>query len=238
MSFLTGNAMQLADGLECRVRYSRRRTLAIYVYPDRRVELRAPVGCTDSELRRFIAAREDWVRRKLEEMAQRPLPPARLYQDGEPQPLLGRQYPLALVCGRPFGVWLAAGRLTVRFGRPEEVPRRLSQWYREQALGVFANRLELCFPPMACLGIVKPALRSRPMRSRWGSCSRGGTITLNSELVKYPLEFIDYVLVHELCHLREFNHGPGFYALMDRFLPDWRDRKRELKRLACEMPVD
>lgn len=71
-------------------------------------------------------------------------------------------------------------------------------------------------------------LAVRRMRRRWGSCFRDGRITLNTELVGEADDLVDYVLIHELCHLREFNHGPRFYAAMDRALPDWRERRTRL----------
>ena len=82
------------------------------------------------------------------------------------------------------------------------------------------------------LGLPAPQLRVRKMRSRWGSCSRSAVITLNLELIRMPLPCIDYVITHELCHLVEFNHGPRFYALQARFIPDWKERKRLLETLA------
>lgn len=223
-------------GFECVVRYSRRRTLALYVHRDGRVELRAPAGYPVAELERFLSEREGWVQARLAELADRPAP--RRYLDGEPQPFLGRDYPLQRLDARPYGVWLAGGRLLVRCRGVDEVPGRLKDWYRRQARKVFSERLQHCDWMLRKLAVPTPELRVRAMRSRWGSCSSRGSITLNLELVKYPLELIDYVLVHELCHLREFNHGPGLYALMDRFLPDWRDRRRALREQARSMAVD
>lgn len=218
---------------EYQVRYSRRRSLALYVYPDQRVELRAPLGCPDSIVSAFLAERSDWVQRKLREFAQRP--PRRFAVD-QPQPFLGGFYPLQVIEERPYGVWLAGERLQVRCRVPDEVPRLLDAWYRRQAQAVFAERLAACREALAALRLPAPRLRLRRMRSRWGSCSSRGDITLNTDLVRYPPHLIDYVIVHELCHLREFHHGPAFYRLMDRALPDWAERRRQLRALARTMP--
>lgn len=218
-----------------RLRYSRRRTLALYVYPDLRVELRAPLGCPDEVVQAFLAERSGWVQRKLQEFSRQPQRPARQFDLSEPQPFLGVGYPLVVIAERPHGVWLAADQLLLRCRQPAEAGRLLADWYRRQARVVLAERLASCLEMMARFKLPQPQLRIRRMSSRWGSCSRRGDVTLNLDLIRYPLRLIDYVIVHELCHLREFHHGPAFYRLMDAALPDWPERKRELRELARTM---
>jgi predicted metal-dependent hydrolase len=218
------------------VRYSRRRTLALYVYPDQRVELRAPHGCPAEVLQDFLAERSDWVQRKLLEFSRLPPPVVQEFSVSEPQPFLGTLYPLTVTSQRPYGVWLAAEQLLLRCRQPADAARLLADWYRRQAGVVLAERLEACLEMMARFDLPRPGLRIRRMRRRWGSCSSRGDITLNLDLVRYPLRLIDYVIVHELCHLREFHHGPAFYRLMDAALPDWPARKQELRELAATMP--
>jgi len=220
---------------EYRLRYSRRRTLALYVYPDQRVELRVPFGCPDAVVQAFLVERSGWVQRKLQEFSRRPPRPVRRFDVAEPQPFLGVSYPLVLSFERPHGVWLAAGQLLLRCRQPADAARLLAEWYRRQARVVLAERLAFCLEAMARFRLPQPRLRIRRMRSRWGSCSRHGDVTLNLDLIRYPLRLIDYVTVHELCHLREFHHGPAFYRLMDAAMPDWPERKRELHELAMSM---
>jgi hypothetical protein len=81
---------------------------------------------------------------------------------------------------------------------------------------------------MAHVGVAYPDIIVRAMSTRWGSCSANGRITLNVKLVKVPRLYIDYVIFHELCHLAEPNHTPRFYELLDRVLPDWRERREKL----------
>lgn len=94
----------------------------------------------------------------------------------------------------------------------------------------FAERFDACWPVFARPGERKPALRVRAMRSRWGSLAPSGTITLNAHLVRLPEPCLDYVIFHELCHLRVRGHSAVFYAEVARYVPGWRARRAELRR--------
>ena len=102
--------------------------------------------------------------------------------------------------------------------------KQTDRWYRHQADWLFSERLELCYQLFDGIEPVKPfpELRLRKMRSRWGSCSSRGVITLNTMLVQMPVECIDFVVTHELCHLWELNHSPRFYQLLNSVMPQWR----------------
>lgn len=99
----------------------------------------------------------------------------------------------------------------------------------ERARELFTERYNACWAVFAAPGEARPALRLREMRSRWGSLAPSGRITLNTCLVRASTECLDYVIFHELCHLRERGHGPRFYALLERYVPEWRERRRELR---------
>ena len=116
---------------------------------------------------------------------------------------------------------------------PATTRAALDGWFAEAARRIFAARLAICFRRVARLGVAYPTLTIRAMSTRWGSCRRVGAITLNLRLIQAPQSCIDYVILHELCHLKEHNHSKEYYALLDRILPDWRDRRRKLN--ACEM---
>ncbi len=109
----------------------------------------------------------------------------------------------------------------------------LQDWYLRHAISLFGSRLK--YWTSECRPLVTaeiPAMTVRKMTRRWGSCSKRGTITLNLDLVKVPLTFIDYVIVHELCQLKIHNHSPAFYSLLTRAMPDWRERKGRLESFA------
>lgn len=110
----------------------------------------------------------------------------------------------------------------------KQVQHFLEGWYRDKARQVFHERLGVCYPRVERLGVPCPSLAIRPMKTRWGSCSSSGLIMLNPKLVQTPVDCIDYVLLHELCHLKEHHHNKQYYQLLDHTLPDWRDRRRKL----------
>ena len=115
-------------------------------------------------------------------------------------------------------------------GRVRDV---LDAWYRQRAQEVFAERLEACLPRVLIFikrdsGAPPPELALRVMRTRWGSTSPPGRLTLNPKLVQMPKRLVDYVIYHELCHLEEPHHGPGYQALLSRVLPDWQERREAL----------
>ena len=110
----------------------------------------------------------------------------------------------------------------------ERIKRLLDDWYRARARQVFAERLEACYPKVEHLDVIYPDLSIRVLKSRWGSCSPKGRITLNVKLIQVPKAYIDYIIFHELCHLAEPNHSSRYYELLDRVLPDWRKRRERL----------
>jgi predicted metal-dependent hydrolase len=115
-----------------------------------------------------------------------------------------------------------------------EIKRLVQQWYRERAEVILRERLTACHQLAARHGVPLPPLTIRRMKTRWGSCTKSRRMLLNPELVKVTKDCIDYVILHELCHLKENHHGPRFWTLLRRVLPDWRQRRTELNRLASE----
>jgi predicted metal-dependent hydrolase len=219
-------------GVDYRVIRSRRRSLELRVYPDRRVEVRVPWHCPRAEVEAFVASREDWLRQRLAEAP--PIivtPPAPGFRTGEAHLYLGERYPLAIAPARRAATGMADGQLLLLSPAPDDPGKladQLGRWYRRQAEQVFGELLDQHFPFFAARGHARPVLKIRTMKSRWGSLSSRGGMTLNLELIKTPLGSIEYVVIHELCHLEHMNHGPGFRSLLTRLLPDWQQRKREL----------
>lgn len=214
---------------------SARRTIAIYVNRDGSVLVRAPLRAPYAEVCQFLHERWDWLQQHRRRFLSEPSPSRRL-SDGAPILHLGEELILRLAeaprrQARRLGDELHLALPPQAPGDTSTVVATLEAWQRREALALFPERLRQCHGAMADLRLPVPLLRVRKMRSRWGSCSRSAVITLNLELIRMPLDCIDYVITHELCHLVEFNHSPRFYDLQARYIPDWKQRKQRLEAL-------
>lgn len=216
---------------------SARKTIGLYVHRDGSVRVRAPLRVPLAQIYLFLRERWDWLTLQRSRLLEEPAPAPVRYADGE----------TFLHLGSPLWLRLHHARhnLAKRVGEELHVaitPERLAEtdglsgvvelWQRREANRVFPLRLAFCHEAMKSLHIPFPELRVRKMRSRWGSCTSKGVVTLNLELIRMPPECIDYVITHELCHLVEFNHSSRFYALQGQFMPDWKERKLQLEALA------
>jgi len=215
----------------------RRRTVAIHVQPDGSVQVVAPPRVRADEIHDAVTRRARWIWRHVRNVRVHGLGVLpRRYVSGESHLYLGCRYPLKIEIGAGLepSVRLYRGRFHVRTRRkgPKAVRTLLEGWYREHAEQLFTRRLEALLPAAVWARGEVPSLRLREMKKRWGSCSAGGVITLNPHLVKAPRECVDYVICHELCHLKEHNHSPRFYRLLDQVLPGWRVTKAKLDGMA------
>jgi len=158
--------------------------------------------------------------------------PEYLYTSGEQHLFMGRRYPLEVLerHGKCGAVCLVDERIQVVVPEPtrDSIKNKLGNWYREQAQQHFTARLAVYSQAAPWTSGNLPPMRLRRMKRTWGSCSSKGLITLNPHLVKAPAECIDYVIAHEVCHLREHNHGKAFYLLQEQLYPGWREAKELL----------
>lgn len=210
---------------------STRRTLGIEVHPDQRVVVRAPMDCAEEVVTERVRKRAGWISRQLADFQRySPRTPPRQYVSGETHLYLGRQYRLKLVSGEPPSVRMSRGHLVVTMpgkATPERVNALLWRWYLDHARAVFKEVLNQVL--LRFKGHQPPRVIVRAMQSRWGSLSAAGTMTLNANLIRAPRACIEYVVAHELCHLKHRDHDAGFYRLLGRVMPDWETRKVRLE---------
>lgn len=221
--------------IEYQLSFAPRKTLAIDVHPDLQVSVKAPEGAELPAIEAIIRKRAPWIlRQQRKYQSYLPHLPPREYVSGETHRYLGRQYRLKVQTGQPEGVKLMRGYFFITVRDKSDTARvaaLLNEWYRHHAHRVFRERLDICFERMRFLKLAYPELEIRRMEKRWGSCTPQGKILLNLNLIQVSKPYIDYVIVHELCHLKEHHHGAAFYRLLDRVMPDWRTRREQLNAL-------
>ncbi|OOH90582.1 metal-dependent hydrolase [Pasteurellaceae bacterium 15-036681] len=214
--------------------------LRLTVQPNGEIIAYAPQQAVKNELIFAISQQTSWISQQLAELSQLPKLPVRQYISGESHRYLGRQYVLK-VYNEPnqanhIRLWRGQIEVQLKDKSPEKVRKVLNQWYRQKAKQIFQQRLEVLLAKTLWV-TDEPNIRLRTMKTRWGSCSVKGALWLNPMLVKAPKECIDYVILHELCHLAEHNHSERFYRLMDQVMPNWQEMKKRLDNLASILLV-
>lgn len=211
-----------------------RKTLAITVHPDLGVEVIAPQDATEAAIIARVQARARWIlRHRRLFMSWMPKPSPRRYRSGETHRYLGKQYRLKVVSDTVTKVCLKGGFIEVHLpsGNQEtEAKKLLHAWYRQRAEARFRQEMSTALKHMRVHALLEPKLRLLRMAKRWGSCTANGDILLNPELIKAPGLCIEYVIVHELCHLKHPNHSAAFFRMLDAILPDWQSRKQRLEQ--------
>ena len=217
-----------------RLHLGKRRGLRISVTPGLVVNVFAPSHAPRTWVDEAIRERAPWIVRTIDKVAAREiLVFPETFEAGSILQYLGCEYRLAIVGGRPARPELLFDALVVTARDPADsagITRAVKRWYRLSAEARLEEAIERCLTRLERYGANKPAVTIRNMRSRWGSCSSGGRVTLNLKLVMLPQALIDYVVMHELCHLIHHNHGKRYYVLLTGCMPDWQDRKHELDR--------
>lgn len=209
-----------------------RKSLVIEVYPDLKVVVKAPIATSLSVIKNTVLKRSRWIIKQWNYFDQfLPRTPEREYVSGESHLYLGRKYLLKVVDGTEEHVKLTGGRFIVVNKEPLDSLRTkqlLSSWYMNHATkkfeAVFIEALQnFKFSEM-------PEFKIRRMKNRWGSCSSTGVISLNPEIIKAPTKCIEYVILHELCHVVHPDHSKSFYSHLESLMPDWKRWKLRLEQ--------
>lgn len=212
----------------------RRKTLGIRIRPTGEVEVSAPPQLDEAEVMRLVQHKADWIVAQVGQALKQPQPLRCV--TGAQWPYLGQPRTLRVVQGEAEGVEERGEVLLVTAFCAERAPDILQDWFLAQARCVLPQRLAHCAAHAGRFGLTFTGrLTIRPMTSRWGSLRSTGDMTLNSHLIHAPLEGIDTVIFHELCHLREMNHSPRFYALLSEVSPHWRQQVAHLKSLEAHL---
>ena len=233
--------LSLPEGLDFTLQRDHCRTLRLAVKPGGAVLVKAPAAMPLENIMGFVRTKLDWIREKrsffLEHHGNRTE-----FREGGIVHFLGRPFHLAPVekrrGSRPR---LTADKLELpcRSTAPEDIEAAFTAWRMDMAKLILSRRLaRLDASARAIFGDKRgiSGLTVRTLKRRWGSCSVRGQITLASRLIELPLPLIDYVICHELCHLRHMDHSPTFHAALLRMLPDARKREKEIRIWSLEHP--
>lgn len=215
------------------------RKVVIKVHPDQRVVATVPHDATPDSIREAMLKRARWIWESICEFsAQHEYVIPRQYVSGETQFYLGRRYVLkVIVDGEQVpSVKLHRGKLTVTLkkncdDRAVKIKALLDKWYTHRANAIFHERLQAMLTKASWVDGL-PSFRIMAMTKQWGSCSTKGNLMLNPHLVKAPKECIDYVILHELCHIAEHNHSDKFWRLLTQVMPNWKEVKAKLDDMA------
>ena len=204
-----------------------RRSIGLRI-DDRGLTVNAPLRASEKWLHSVLQEKADWVVKQLDKWQSRKAPPI-FWAEGASIPFRGEQFILTLI-PRTRGAKpsLHGEVLHVPVGLeadPADIEKAVTQWYREEALRVFMECAEY-FAPM--LQVAPSAIKLSSAVTQWGSCNVRGVVHLNWQLVKMPLHLIDYVVVHELAHLKEMNHSPAFWQVVESACPDYKQCRAEL----------
>jgi predicted metal-dependent hydrolase len=230
------SSIQLSNGETIAYQLERRarRTVGLKITADGLV-VHAPKYILEFQLKKLIQEKSNWILSKLDARKKNHIPPI-IWQDGETLQLLGNAINLNVVQdAKNKQAQFNHDSLTITSPQADDeavIKHKVIQWYKKQAEVDFGRRLAVL---AAKLGVSTPPLKLSSAQSRWGSCSSRGDIRLNWRLLQAPPHIINYVVCHELAHLKEMNHSAKFWAVVESIYPDYKAAEKELKQLSSQL---
>ncbi|MGE5652109.1 MAG: M48 family metallopeptidase [Bacillota bacterium] len=219
--------------LEYRLLRSKRRSIGFLIDEDG-LRITAPRWVPLAEIESAIHEKRRWIFAKLSERRERSarrLQPHMQWRDGAALPYFGEQITLRILAAQAAGVAYSAGTRELMVSLPpdaseQQLKDRVQGWLQQEARRVFAERLPVY---AGRLGVTYRAFALSSATTQWGSCTADGRIRLNWRLIHFALPMIDYVIAHELSHLREMNHSPRFWATVQSIFPEFEAARRTLR---------
>jgi len=207
---------------------SKRKTIAIHITEGAAVVVRAPLNVPKANIDRFVVSKQDWIGRHLAARKQHIESKAAFTLNyGDLVPMQGKKYPIAAGIGKRMGFDGAFFYILPELS-PNERKNAVIQVYRIIAKTLFTNKV---FNYAKRMGVTPIAVKINGAKTRWGSCSGKNSINFSWRLIMAEDDVIDYVVVHELAHIKEHNHSGSFWMIVESVLPDYRQRQAKLKEL-------
>jgi len=218
--------------IDFNVVYSDRKTLGITVTPDMDVLVKAPVDSSIQKIKEKILKKAPWIiKQQSYFLTFHPKTTKRKYISGETHLYLGRQYLLKIELSKDESVKLKGKYIEVRTSNISNVKKLILNWYLQQARIKYKIIAQPLIEKFKKYKVEPSSIVLRDMPARWGSCTPKGKIILNPELIKAPKGCIEYVIIHELCHLIHYDHTQKFIDLQTKEMPDWDKWKTKLEKL-------
>lgn len=230
--------------LQYQVLYSQRKTVQLTLKAADFLVIKAPHNIETGTLVQLVSKQRKWLVKHIENLREHPYAETPRFEDGSTHFFLGCPYRLCLQTGSVKRFSRSHDRflVSVPANNPHTAEELLYKFYTSEAKNFFNQRLNTLWPEFRhCLAATDPSgnwyqhqrpnLTIRRMKSRFGSMTAQNKMTLNTELIRVSVRYIDYVILHELCHLKYMNHSQNYYALLKQVAPQWPELKQELLRL-------
>jgi len=218
------------------VRTKRRKTASIKVI-DGAVQAIVPDQLSDGRIEELIQKRTPWIRQKLRQQSETVIPKSKEYVSGESFTYLGRNCRLKVLSGNNREVKLKGGYLNVSVSKKSkdgDIRNALIEWYEEHALDRLTEKTNRYAKIM---GVSPNSISVRDYKSRWGSCSSKGEISYNWRIIIAPHHIVDYIVVHELCHIKHPNHSPAYWKSVKREISDYEVYRQWLKEHGSSLVI-
>jgi hypothetical protein len=206
---------------------TRRKTLAIYVNTNGEIIVKAPMRISDAQIFDFVKSKSAWITSRQKQIMQNKFIDHSI-----------TSYSAYLFLGKKFIPIITEGQKTIGRGdgvlyipakfRSEIIPKKIEKYFRESAKAIIGERVDYFSRK---LNLVYGLHVINNNKTRWGACSRSADLAFNWRAVMLPPDLLDYLIVHEFCHILEFNHTAAFWAIVETILPDFRDRRKHLKSM-------
>lgn len=232
---MTKNFIKI-DGVQREYQVERKHTKTIKykVYPDLSIKVIVPESISKSELQNRLLKRANWIKKSLKFYSRNHDKKKSEFNSGSTIYYLGKQYRLKIIDSSEKVIKLIGKFLVVNVKNKdiERIEILIDEWYRSHAILYFNKVVCKSLAKLSKYGIKQPTIFIRKMKTRWGSCTqKKNKIIINSNLIKESSQCIEYVIMHELCHLKYQNHDNKFYTFISIVMPDWRVRKKKLEKL-------
>ena len=220
--------------IDYKVVYSRRRSIGISIGPETGVTVRAPYRTSIKTIENLVLSKSTWIKKHQENYKSAiKINNQKALANGDTVLFRGKEYYVRIIESKKYFTKLSENNIEIGLKNTEEretAGLMLEKWYKVIAEGIFRRKFEEILIRFRNYNFAPTEFTVRSLKRRWGSCSSNGKITISSELVKLDDIYLEYVILHELCHLRHHNHGKEFYKLLSEVFPDWKQRRSELRK--------